>query len=152
MSTVPSRCKSHSAEQVLLPLAAERGLPIALKVGAARGANRALRAGGDGVEVSDLRFLWRLCAAYPHGLLEYYYTTAQPTRTQPNQHNPAHPSSCIVQLLQPPTHYLWRLCAAYPQGALQGRLPPLAPPTLVISLALARLSPSRGAERDRAQK
>ena len=90
---MPSTCKSHPAEQVLLPLAAERSLPIALKVGAVRGANRALRAGGDGVEVADLRFLWRLCAAYPHGLLGYYYITTQPTRTQPNQYNPAHPNS-----------------------------------------------------------
>jgi len=50
---------------VVLQLAIDERLPIALKVGAVRGANRALRAGGDGVEVADLTFMWKLCAAYP---------------------------------------------------------------------------------------
>ena len=51
-------------ERVLLAAAREHSLPIALKVGAVRGANPALREGGDGVEVADLSFVWRLCAAH----------------------------------------------------------------------------------------
>jgi len=53
-------------DSVVLKLAAQRSLPIALKVGAVRGANKALRTGGDGVEVADLGFLWQLCRDYPH--------------------------------------------------------------------------------------
>ena len=53
-------------EDVLLAVAAEHGLPLAIKVGAVRGANPALRAGGDGVEVADLRFLRALLVSYPH--------------------------------------------------------------------------------------
>lgn len=53
-------------EDVLLRVAAEHRLPVALKVGAVRGANAALRTGGDGVEVADLNFLWQLCREYPH--------------------------------------------------------------------------------------
>jgi len=52
-------------EQVLLRVAVERKLPLAIKVGAVRGMNAALRTGGDGVEVADLRFLRNLCLAYP---------------------------------------------------------------------------------------
>ena len=52
-------------ERVLLPLALELNLPLALKVGAVRGANPALRAGGDAVEVADLSFVRALCASYP---------------------------------------------------------------------------------------
>mmetsp|Transcript_41950 Transcript_41950/g.139472 ORF Transcript_41950/g.139472 Transcript_41950/m.139472 type:complete len:167 (-) Transcript_41950:107-607(-) len=43
----------------------EESLPLALKVGAVRGANPALQAGGDGVEVSRLDWLRTLCAGYP---------------------------------------------------------------------------------------
>ena len=53
-------------EDVLLAVATEHGLPLAIKVGAVRGANPALRAGGDGVEVADLRFLRALLVTYPH--------------------------------------------------------------------------------------
>jgi hypothetical protein len=53
-------------EGVVLQIAVEHRLPVALKVGAVRGANAALRTGGDGVEVADLSFLWRLCRDYPH--------------------------------------------------------------------------------------
>ena len=47
-------------------MATEEGLPIALKVGAVRGANPALRGGGDAVEVADLTFVRQLCVRYPH--------------------------------------------------------------------------------------
>lgn len=53
-------------EDVLIPTAVECSLAIALKVGAVRGANPALRTGGDGVEVADLSFVWQLCVRYPH--------------------------------------------------------------------------------------
>lgn len=52
-------------EEVLLHVAAEENLPLALKVGALRGANPALRMAGDGVEVADLSFLTKLCSGYP---------------------------------------------------------------------------------------
>mmetsp|Transcript_9834 Transcript_9834/g.32475 ORF Transcript_9834/g.32475 Transcript_9834/m.32475 type:complete len:482 (-) Transcript_9834:106-1551(-) len=52
-------------EGALLRVAMEEGLPLALKVGAVRGANPALQAGGDGVEVSRLDWLRTLCAGYP---------------------------------------------------------------------------------------
>ena len=52
-------------EQALLRVAIDEGLPIALKVGAVRGANPALRAGGDGVEVARLDWLRTLCVRYP---------------------------------------------------------------------------------------
>lgn len=53
-------------EKVLLEVAVEAGLPIAVKIGAVRGANPALRTGGDAVEVADLSWLRELCLAYPH--------------------------------------------------------------------------------------
>ena len=36
-----------------------------IKVGAVRGVNTALHAGGDGVEVADLSFVRELCVSYP---------------------------------------------------------------------------------------
>lgn len=53
-------------EKVLLEIAVEAGLPIAIKIGAVRGVNPALRAGGDAVEVADLSWLREVCLAYPH--------------------------------------------------------------------------------------
>jgi len=53
-------------EAVVMRVAREESLPIAIKVGAIRGANPALRTGGDAVEVADLRFLRELCKAYPN--------------------------------------------------------------------------------------
>lgn len=53
-------------EEVLLAVASEEQLPLALKVGAVRGVNPALRTGGDGVQVSDLSFVRRLCATFPN--------------------------------------------------------------------------------------
>ena len=52
-------------EQVLLRVAIECKLPIAVKVGAVRGMNPALRTGGDGVEVADLSFVSELCRHFP---------------------------------------------------------------------------------------
>jgi len=56
---------SDLLEHVLLRVAVEQELPLALKVGAVRGANPALRTGGDAVEVADLSFLRALCLRYP---------------------------------------------------------------------------------------
>jgi len=53
-------------EEALLAVASEASLPLALKIGAVRGANPALQAGGDGVEVADLRWLRELLLVYPH--------------------------------------------------------------------------------------
>lgn len=50
---------------VLVPVALELGLPLALKVGACRGVNPRLRSGGDGVTVADLSFLGDVCRRYP---------------------------------------------------------------------------------------
>ena len=61
-----SPTRAQLLEEVLLRVAAEEGLPIALKVGAVRGANPALRGGGDAVEVADLSFVRQLCVRYPH--------------------------------------------------------------------------------------
>ena len=51
-------------EGVLLRVARELKLPVALKVGAVRGANPAVRLAGDAVEVADLSFLRALCARH----------------------------------------------------------------------------------------
>lgn len=52
---------------VLMPLCEERGLPLALKVGAHRGVNPSLRSAGDGVAAQvDVSLLGRLCARYPN--------------------------------------------------------------------------------------
>jgi len=53
-------------EKVLIPIARERSLPIAIKVGAHRAVNPDLRAGGDGLATApDLNDLRRLLARYP---------------------------------------------------------------------------------------
>jgi hypothetical protein len=51
--------------KVLLPLAQELQLPIALKLGAHRGVNPALRGGGDGVVSGQVASLRNLCTRYP---------------------------------------------------------------------------------------
>jgi hypothetical protein len=51
--------------KVLLPLAQELQLPIALKLGAHRGVNPALRGGGDGVVSGQVASLKNLCTRYP---------------------------------------------------------------------------------------
>jgi hypothetical protein len=50
---------------ILMPLAEELNLPIAMKFGAMRGVNPSLRTGQDGVEVADVGSLRRLCTDYP---------------------------------------------------------------------------------------
>ena len=50
---------------VTLRLAADTGLAVAIKVGAVRGANPQLGAGGDSVEVCNLSWLAALCGSLP---------------------------------------------------------------------------------------
>lgn len=50
---------------ILLGVARDKQLPIALKLGARRGVNPALRSGGDGVTTLDLGFLRRLVGQNP---------------------------------------------------------------------------------------
>ena len=72
-----------SAAQTLalvLRLAAERGLPVALKVGCVRGVNPALGDAGDGVEEANLDFLVELCSRYPE--VKFLVTVLSPE----NQH------------------------------------------------------------------
>eukprot|EP01121_Diplochlamys_sp_Union-15-3_P015694 TRINITY_DN5235_c0_g1_i2.p1 TRINITY_DN5235_c0_g1~~TRINITY_DN5235_c0_g1_i2.p1 ORF type:complete len:378 (-),score=58.71 TRINITY_DN5235_c0_g1_i2:281-1414(-) len=52
-------------EKVLLPLAEELNLGLALKIGAERNVNPALKGGGDGVVISDVGIIKRLCTKYP---------------------------------------------------------------------------------------
>ena len=51
--------------KVLIPVAEELSLPIAMKLGAHRAVNPSLRTGGDGVVAADVGDLRRLCAAHP---------------------------------------------------------------------------------------
>lgn len=51
---------------VLMQVCEERGLPVALKIGAHRGVNPKLKSAGDGVVAfADAGVLGRLCARYP---------------------------------------------------------------------------------------
>ena len=52
-------------DQVVLPLCAELGLPLSLRMGTRRAVNPALRLAGDGVGPAQLDALRRLCAANP---------------------------------------------------------------------------------------
>lgn len=52
-------------EKVVLPVAAERGLPFAMMIGSTLQVNPALRAAGDTVEKSDVTSLVRLLQAFP---------------------------------------------------------------------------------------
>jgi hypothetical protein len=57
---------SKFLSEVLMQVCEERDLPIALKIGAHRGVNPALRAAGDGVVAfADTSVLARLCSTYP---------------------------------------------------------------------------------------
>ena len=51
-------------DDVLIPVAIERGLPIALMMGVKKRMNPALGDGGDGVGVADVDAVANLCAAY----------------------------------------------------------------------------------------
>jgi len=57
---------SELLEKVLIPVAIQRQLPIALKIGAHRQVNPDLKAGGDGVVTVDLSDLQTLLQRYPH--------------------------------------------------------------------------------------
>ncbi|MCC6489982.1 MAG: glucuronate isomerase [Candidatus Hydrogenedentes bacterium] len=48
------------------PVAAEAGIPFAMMIGVKRSVNPALRLAGDGVGLSDVGSLERLCAAFPN--------------------------------------------------------------------------------------
>jgi hypothetical protein len=64
----PSVIDEHSdfLRQVLMQVCEERDLPIALKIGAHRGLNPALKAAGDGiVAFADAGMLARLCSRFP---------------------------------------------------------------------------------------
>merc|ERR1719440_1638260 len=52
-------------DQVAFRVAREEKLPVALKLGAVRGANAALKMAGDAVEVADLSCLREICREYP---------------------------------------------------------------------------------------
>ena len=52
-------------DDVLVPVAVERGLPIALMMGVKKQMNPSLGDGGDGVGVADVDAVANLCAAYP---------------------------------------------------------------------------------------
>ncbi|MBS1793187.1 MAG: glucuronate isomerase [Acidobacteria bacterium] len=57
--------RNRLIREVVLPTAAEHGLPFALMVGVRRGVNPALRAAGDGVGRADVKSLEKLCAENP---------------------------------------------------------------------------------------
>ncbi len=52
-------------ERIILPVCEERGLPLALMIGARRGVNPALGDAGDGIGAADVASLGNLCAAFP---------------------------------------------------------------------------------------
>ena len=56
---------SDLLNSVLLPVAEELGLPVALKIGCVRAVNPALRMAGDGVQVATCRALQGLLQAWP---------------------------------------------------------------------------------------
>ncbi|RIK72491.1 MAG: glucuronate isomerase [Planctomycetota bacterium] len=51
--------------KVVLPVLAERGLPLAMMIGAKRQVNPGLGDGGDGVGLADVASVGRLCAGFP---------------------------------------------------------------------------------------
>eukprot|EP00299_Pterocystis_sp_00344_P009902 c4310_g1_i1.p1 GENE.c4310_g1_i1~~c4310_g1_i1.p1 ORF type:complete len:426 (-),score=90.72 c4310_g1_i1:63-1340(-) len=53
-------------EKVLIPIAIERKLALALKIGARRNVNPELGQAGDGLEVADLTLLRDLCSKFPN--------------------------------------------------------------------------------------
>ena len=52
-------------DEVILPVAREFGLPVALMIGVRRGVNPPLRDGGDGVGVADVTAVQNLCGGHP---------------------------------------------------------------------------------------
>lgn len=57
--------RTRLIDEVMLPLARERGLPVMLMIGVRRGVNPALGPAGDGVGSSDVSSVERICAADP---------------------------------------------------------------------------------------
>jgi len=53
-------------DQVVLPVAEELGLPMAMMIGVRKQVNPALGDGGDGVGVADVTAVQNLCAAHPN--------------------------------------------------------------------------------------
>ena len=52
-------------EKAVLPVCAQRGLPLAMMIGATRGANKALGDAGDMVGRADVSSVIRLCSGFP---------------------------------------------------------------------------------------
>jgi hypothetical protein len=57
--------RTRLIDEVMLPLARERSLPVMLMIGVRRGVNRALGSAGDGVGRADVASVERICAANP---------------------------------------------------------------------------------------
>lgn len=57
--------RTRLIDEVMLPLARERNLPVMLMIGVRRGVNPALGPAGDGVGVADVASVERICAANP---------------------------------------------------------------------------------------
>jgi hypothetical protein len=62
---VAGKAGQAALEKIILPVAAERGLPFAMMIGCKRGANPALGDAGDMVGYSDVSSVVRLCAEFP---------------------------------------------------------------------------------------
>lgn len=60
-----SRRSSSVLRQIVLPVMAERDLPLAMMIGSRRNVNPALREAGDMVGLSDVASVVRLCADFP---------------------------------------------------------------------------------------
>ncbi len=57
--------RAKLVEECVLPAAREHGVPFAMMIGVKRNVNPALRLAGDGVGLSDVDSVARLCAQYP---------------------------------------------------------------------------------------
>ena len=60
-----SKAGQVALEQIILPVAAERGLPFAMMIGSRLRVNPALGDAGDMVGLSDVQAVVRLCAGFP---------------------------------------------------------------------------------------
>ncbi len=57
--------RSRLISECVLPIAEERGLPVAFMIGVKRRVNTALKSAGDSAAISDLASVERLCQLYP---------------------------------------------------------------------------------------
>lgn len=57
--------RAVAIEECVLPVAAEQGIPFAMMIGVKRNVNPALRLAGDGVGLSSVDSVARLCAQFP---------------------------------------------------------------------------------------